>query len=100
MVSYNQQNSTNPWIGWAFFRTQPNRGFGQLQPTELLQPIERLGCTVFNKTSSCCNSLHAIIANFQMLEIAVLQLAKESIQECCTSRQIALSGNIAIQERI
>jgi hypothetical protein len=28
MVGQNQQNSTSPWIGWAFRLTKPNPGYG------------------------------------------------------------------------
>jgi hypothetical protein len=35
MVSHNEQNSTNLWIGWVFNLTQPNPEYGQSQPTEL-----------------------------------------------------------------
>jgi hypothetical protein len=43
MVNHNQQNSTNPWIGWAFILTKPNAEYGQSQATELHQPMDWLG---------------------------------------------------------
>jgi hypothetical protein len=36
--SHNQQNFTNPRIGWAFRLTEPNPGHRQSQPTELHHP--------------------------------------------------------------
>jgi hypothetical protein len=42
-VSHNQQNSTNPWIGWAFSQTWNNPEYCQSQPTELHQPMDLLG---------------------------------------------------------
>ncbi len=42
MVSHNQWDSTNPWIGWACSLTLPNPEYGQSQPTELHQPMDWL----------------------------------------------------------